>query len=36
MSINKVRSVLYTLAKLLGDTNAVGKVTGRMFSKWFR
>lgn len=50
MSINKVRSVLYTVAKLLGDVNAVaknkvgqrvvrrmaGKVTGRIFSKWFK
>lgn len=50
MSINKVRSVFYTLARLLGDANAVvkgkvgqrvarrivGKVTGRMFSKWFK
>ena len=50
MSINKVRSILYALAKLLGDVNAVvkgkvkqcvarrvvGKVTGRVFSKWFK
>ncbi len=50
MSVNKVRSTLYSLAKLLGDVNAVvknkvgqrvirrtvGKMTGRIFSRWFK
>ena len=32
MSINKVRSVLYALAKLLGDVNAIqkGKIATRV------
>lgn len=41
MSINKVRNLLYFLARLLGDVNAIekGKIgtrTGRLLGKLFR
>ena len=46
MSINKIRSWLYRIARILGDVNAVkkgyiarraaGKVTGRMLRKLFK
>lgn len=33
MSINKVRKILYLVAKILGDANAVKKGTGKRIAR---